>query len=146
MKVSVVAMSDPARLIERLRQAVDDHDLDHLVACFSGNYRNETPAHPGRSFDGPDQVRANWQRIFGGLPDIRARVLRAVVDGDVVWSEWEMGGTRPDGVAQRLRGVIIFGVAGDEFAWSRFYLEPVDDAEVGAGAAIDEIVGARESA
>lgn len=126
-------------LIERLRQAVDDHDLAALGACFAADFRNETPAHPDRGFTGQQQVQANWARIFAGVPDIAARVVRTAVDGDVVWSEWDMGGTRADGVAQRLRGVIIFGVSGDHFSGCRFYLEPVDAAADGVEAAIDRL-------
>src|SRR3954453_17126743 len=88
---------EPLVVIERLRQATDDHDLDALVECFGETYRNETPAHPDRGFVGRNQVRANWQRIFTGVPDMQARIVRAVSDAGVVWSEWEMGGTRVDG-------------------------------------------------
>jgi ketosteroid isomerase-like protein len=126
-------------LVERLRQAVDDHDLDALAACFAPDFRNETPAHPSRGFSGRDQVRANWARIFGGIPDITAQVVRTAVDRDVVWTEWEMGGTRVDGVAQTLRGVIVFGVSREHLSWCRFYLEPVDGGEEGVEAAIGHI-------
>jgi ketosteroid isomerase-like protein len=129
-------------LIERLRQAVDAHDLDALVDCFDADFHNETPVHPGRGFDGDHQVRANWERIFAGIPDISATVLRTAVDGDLVWSEWEMGGTRPDGAPQLLRGVIIWGVDDDRFVSSRFYLEPVDAGEGGVAAAIGKMVEA----
>jgi hypothetical protein len=118
--------TEPGAVVERLRQATDDHDIEALVGCFSETYRNETPAHPDRSFVGRDQVRINWERIFAGVPDIRAKVLQTVVDGDVVWSEWEMAGTRRDGLPQLMRGVIIFGITGELASWARFYLEPVD--------------------
>jgi len=133
-------MTDPASVVERLRQAVDHHDLEALVACFTTDYRNETPAHPGRGFKGHDQVRTNWQRIFAGMQDVAARVLRTAVEGDVVWSEWELSGHRVDGVPQVLRGVIIFGASADRFSWARFYLEPVDAAEGGVDAAVDRVV------
>ncbi|MFP3671169.1 nuclear transport factor 2 family protein, partial [Priestia sp. SIMBA_032] len=68
----------------RLQQATDDHDLDALVACFAPGYRNETPAHPGRSFGGTEQVRANWQQIFAFVPDITSRVTGHAVDGSEV--------------------------------------------------------------
>jgi ketosteroid isomerase-like protein len=133
-------MDAPRELVERLRQAVDDHDVDAVVDCFTPDYRNETPAHPGRGFVGRDQVRTNWERIFAGVPDITADVLRAVIEGDAVWSEWEMRGTRPDGQPHLLRGVIIFGVADRRAAWARFYLEPVDPGEGGVDAAVSRIV------
>ena len=43
------------------------------------------------------------------------------------WSEWEHRGTRRDGSAHMMRGVIIFGVVDDVIAWARFYLEPVQE-------------------
>jgi len=116
----------PAAMVERLRRATDDHDLEALVACFASDYRNETPAHPERGFTGRDQVRRNWAQIFTAIPDIHAEVLGCVVDGDTVWTEWEHRGTRPDGSAHLMRGVVIFGVTGDLASWARFYLEPVE--------------------
>jgi ketosteroid isomerase-like protein len=133
-------MDDPRELVDRLRRAVDDHDVDAVVDCFTADYRNETPAHPGRGFEGREQVRTNWERIFAGVSDITAEVLRTSVDGDAVWSEWEMRGTRPDGQPHLMRGVIIFGVADGRAAWARFYLEPVDPGEGGVDAAVSTIV------
>lgn len=132
----------PSELLERLHGAVDAHDIEAVVSCFASGYRNETPAHPARSFVGRDQVRTNWSRIFAGIPDVRADVARSAVDGEVVWSEWELRGHRPDGAVQVLRGVIIFGVADDTFAWARFYLEPVDTGDRGVDAAVGAIVEA----
>ena len=134
----------PRELLERLRSAVDDHDVEAVVVCFTPDYRNETPVHPARSFDGQEQVRKNWTRIFARIPDVTARVLRTAVNGDAVWSEWELGGNGPDGVPQRLRGVIIFGMRGERFAWARFYLEPVDASASGVDAAVSRLVEGRD--
>ena len=127
--------------MEALRRAVDDHDFDAVVTCFAQDYRNETPVHPGRGFEGRDQVRVNWERILRGLPDVAAQVLRVVEDGADVWSEWEIGGHRPDGRAELLRGVILFGVEDGLLAWARFYLEPVDDGTDTVDAAVGRLVG-----
>ncbi len=132
---------NPRTVLERLRQAVDDHDTDAVAACFAADYRNETPAHPRRGFEGREQVRTNWQRIFAGLPDVAATVVRSAVDGTMVWSEWELAGSRLDGSPQLLRGVIIFGTSGTQFSWARFYLEPVDEDIDGVDAAIGRVVG-----
>ena len=118
---------DAQQMVERLVEATNAHDLDALVACFGEDYVNETPIHPGRRFRGRDQVRKNWERIFSFVPDIQAEVIRLAVDGETVWSEWEMTGTRLDGSAHRMRGVIVFGVTGGTASWARFFLEPVDD-------------------
>jgi ketosteroid isomerase-like protein len=144
MIVNDVEKKIQSTLPQRLVSAVNDHDLDALAECFAVDYRNETPAHPGRGFVGRSQVRENWARIFAGVPDITADVLRTSVDdgddGDAIWSEWEMRGTRPDGAEHLMRGVIIFGVEGEQATWARFYLEPVDPGEGGVAAAIGHIV------
>ncbi|MEO8520586.1 MAG: nuclear transport factor 2 family protein [Acidobacteriota bacterium] len=117
----------PDDMLERLRTATNAHDLEALVECFADDYRNETPAHPSRGFQGTAQVRRNWEQIFAAVPDIRAEVIRHVVDGEAVWSEWEMRGTRRDGTVHAMRGVIIFGVREGRASWARFYLEPLQD-------------------
>ena len=114
-----------AALLDRLVTAASDRDLDALAGCFAPDYRNETPAHPAQGFTGRDQVRRNWEQIFALMPGLTATVLRSACDGDVVWSEWQMTGTRPDGVAMQMAGVVIFGVRGGQFSWARWYLEPV---------------------
>jgi ketosteroid isomerase-like protein len=112
--------------LERMLQAINSHDIDAMVGCFAHDYRCEMPLHPSRSFVGNDHVRQNWTGLFRRVPDIEARVLRSVEDGDTLWSEWEMTGTTTDGAAFRVGGVAILGVEDDRFAWARFYLDPVD--------------------
>jgi ketosteroid isomerase-like protein len=122
-----VSEPDPADLLDRLCRATNAHDLDAIAACFAAHYRNDTPAHPERSFTGREQVRQNWKMILSAVPDIVAEVKSYTVQGSTVWSEWEHRGTRPDGRAHIMRGVIIFGVENGLATWARFYLEPVQD-------------------
>jgi ketosteroid isomerase-like protein len=129
-------MSKPAETIERLLQATNRHDLDALVACFAEDYVNETPVHPARGFQGSAQVRRNWEQIFSFVPDLSAEVTRIAVDGDSVWTEWTMQGTRRDGTRHEMAGIIVFGVTGDLISWARFYLEPVDRGEATVDAAV----------
>ncbi len=81
-------------------------------------------------------MRRNWQQIFAAVPDVAATVRSTAVDGDAVWSEWAMSGTRADGSAHRMAGVIIFGVSGPEISSARFYLEPLDEGVGGVDQAI----------
>src|SRR3954468_6406179 len=115
-----IAMDERIGVVERLIDAVNDHDIERLTGCFADDYANETPAHPSRGFRGRDQVRRNWQQIFAFVPDVHTEVVRRVVDGDTVWSEWEMTGTRRDGTPHRMRGVIIFGARDDAIVSARF--------------------------
>jgi len=133
-------MDGPGAMVDRLVRATNDHDIDALVACFAEDYENETPAHPARSFRGREQVRRNWEQIFGFVPDVRAEVLRRAIDGDTVWTEWQMTGTRRDGTAHHMRGVVVFGVGGGVARWARFYLEPVDEGAGGVDDAVREQV------
>jgi ketosteroid isomerase-like protein len=126
----------PGAVVERLSQATNAHDLEALAACFALEYRNDTPVHPARGFEGRGQVRKNWQQIFAAVPDITTSV-HWVADGSTVWSEWEMRGTRRDGLPHLMRGVILFGIHHGEATWARFYLEPVEDSDT---AAIDQAV------
>lgn len=128
--------------LARLERATNAHDLNEVVACFAADYRNETPAHPERGFTGREQVRRNWEQIFAAIPNITAKVLRSAVNGDEVWSEWEHRGTRRDGSAHLMRGVIIFGVAHELLTWARFYLEPVQEGGGNVDAAVRGQVGA----
>lgn len=133
-------MAEQARdMVDRLLAATNAHDLEVLVGCFAQDYVNETPLHPARNFNGRDQVRRNWEQIFGFVPDLRAELFRLTVDGDTAWTEWDMQGTRRDGTAHHMRGVVVFGVRDGLAQWARFYLEPVDE---GAGT-VDEAVRAQ---
>jgi ketosteroid isomerase-like protein len=128
---------DKDRFLANLGDAVNSHDLNAVADCFTEDYRNDTPVHPARSFSGREQVRDNWRQIFGGVPDIRATLLRSAGDGDSAWAEWEFAGTRRDGAAHLMRGVTVFGLREGRASWSRFYLEPVDDDGTGVHEHID---------
>ena len=133
----------PAAFLDRLTAAVNAHDLDALVDCFTETYLNETPAHPSRGFRGREQVRRNWTQIFAAVPDITLAVPRQVVSGDMVWAEMEMRGHRRDGAPHAMAGVSVFGTTDGKAAWVRFYLEPVDADDVTADEAVRDLVGPR---
>jgi ketosteroid isomerase-like protein len=136
----------PAVVVERLVAAINAQDLEAMVALFADDYLNEWPAHPQRGFQGSQQVRRNWSQIFASVPDVHARLPRMTVDGDTVWTEWDMSGTRRDGTAFLMRGVAIFGVAEGRLAWVRFYLEPVEETSGDVDAHTRRVVGATAGA
>ena len=57
-------------MAERLLQAWNTRDIERLVALFADTYISDQPAHPGRSFTGSAQVRANWTGVFDGVPEL----------------------------------------------------------------------------
>lgn len=128
-------MAAPREVATRWVDAMSAHDLDAAVACFAPDYRDEAPARRGEFVEGSDQVRANFARLFADLPDLRAELLDAVDDGDRVWMEWRMKGTRRDGSRMEFIGVNVFGVRADRFAWGRIYTELVRE----MGSAADQV-------
>jgi ketosteroid isomerase-like protein len=131
-------------VVERLLEAVNAHDLETMVALFAEDFVNETPAHPQRGFRGNEQVRLNWSQIFAGVPDLTARVPRIAVDGDTVWTEWDISGTRRDGAAFLMRGVSIYRVTQGHLASVRFYMEPVEEATGDVNAHARRVAGIRQ--
>ena len=89
-------------LLEQLQQALNAHNLEAFVACFAPDYQSAQPIHPERAFQGAEQVRKNWTKIFQDVPDIHAELLRLAIDGDTVWAEWH--GTSETAKAQRCSG------------------------------------------
>jgi len=130
-------------VLERLLGAINAHDLEAMVSCFAEDYTNETPVHPPRGFRGQEQVRTNWSQIFAAVPNIQARVVRSTVDGDTLWTEWDITGERADGAAFLMRGVVIFSL-GDTIASARFYLEPVEDTSGDVNAHTCRVTGTTE--
>jgi ketosteroid isomerase-like protein len=129
--------ADSLAVIERLQQAMNQHDLDALLACFEPGYESTFPVHPDRTFQGPAQVRKNWSQIFSALPNLEAVLLRSAVAGDTVWSEWEWRGTHTNNTAFLMRGVTIQSVRGGRIGWARLYMEPVHHG-AGSDAAVRE--------
>jgi ketosteroid isomerase-like protein len=117
----------PAGPVRRMIAAAGRHDLDAMVAEFADDFENITPNHPDRSFTGSAQVRANWEALFAGIPDLALAVRAAATGPDgTVWMEWTNAGTRRDGVPVHMAGVAIFTLRADRIAAVRFYLEPVE--------------------
>ena len=118
-------MGDPSALLDRLTAAQNAHDLEGMLACFHEDYRSEQPLFPSRTFQGIDQVRANWSALLGAIPDLHSEVLRSAVDGDVVFAEVHWTGTKADGTPLEERGVIVMGTRDDRIAWGRLYVDEV---------------------
>ena len=123
-------------LLEQMRAALDAHDLDAFLDFFREDYVGERPRHPGAKISSREDVRRNWAEVISDVPDLRVDVPAAVEDGDRIWSEWRAYGTARSGAMLELRGVIIFGVQDDQVAWSRMYVEPVEQ-----GLSLDDMAG-----
>jgi len=134
---------DARVVIDRLMGALNDHDLDRMVALFHPDYDSRQPAHPGRAFIGLEQVRANWAAMFRGVPDLRVEVVRFVQDGEVNWCEWAWHGTRSDRAAFEVRGVTLFQIRNELIVAGTLYVEEVELDPQGIEDAVEGLSGAR---
>lgn len=132
-----------SEVIEQLVSAMNAHDLDALTALIHENYRSVQPVHPGRAFVGRQQMRANWEAMFAGIPDFRATVTRSFQDGGTTWSEWHWSGTRRDGQPFEVRGVTLFEIVDGKIVAGRLYLEDVERQLVGIEEAVEALSGRR---
>jgi ketosteroid isomerase-like protein len=123
-------------VLERLHQALNQHDLAGFLACFGPEYRSEQPAHPRRGFGGREQVEKNWTALFAGMPDFHAELVATAVEGETVWAEWRWSGTRAGEPPLDMSGVTLFGVRDGLIVCGRLYMEEVE----AAGEDIDETV------
>jgi uncharacterized protein (TIGR02246 family) len=137
--VSAPDTATPRAVADALADAMNAHDLDAFVSLFAEDYDSRQPAHPDRAFQGREQVRANWSAVFSGVPDFRAEIVQATVDGDTLWSEWRWQGTHEDGSRLEMAGVIVCGVRAGRIAWARLYVEPVEQGGEGLDAAVREM-------
>jgi ketosteroid isomerase-like protein len=131
------AQANPKDVIERVHHAMNQHDLEAVLACLDPDYRSEQPAHPNRGFGGREQVEKNWAAMFGGMPDFHAELLATAVEGETAWTEWRWTGTRSDRTGLDVRGVTLFGIEDGRIVSGRLYMEEVEE----AGADIDATVG-----
>ena len=134
---TVSHVMDITTRLASIQQAMNQQDVEAFLRCFQETYASEQPAHPGRDFRGHAMVRKNWEAIFDGVPDFHAELLRSTPADDLVWTEWHWSGTRTDGSAFEMRGVILWGVEAGRIAWGRLYMEPVVQDEIGIAGMIN---------
>jgi hypothetical protein len=118
-----ITKSSPVEVFERMVSAQNRHDLEGMVANFSLDFQSEQPFHPERNFVGLAGVRKNWGFFFSTVPDIQVDILSSVFEGDTVWCELHMHGTRVDGMRHSIRGVTIQRIQDGLIVWSRLYIE-----------------------
>lgn len=116
---------NPRLAIERLQKAMNDHDVDELLACFDPLYYTEQPLHPDRAYRGRDRLLEEWSATFSRIPDFKTKILGCLADRDTAWVEWQWSGTLADKTKLDMRGVIINRVRENRIVWGRVYMEPV---------------------
>jgi ketosteroid isomerase-like protein len=122
-------VDDPREVLERQERALNAHDLEALADCFAEDLHSEDIGHAAHTVEGREQLRRNWGLMLAQVPDLRVELRASAAEGDTVWGEWRIYGTRRDGSLLDLRGVSISKVEGGRIATSRRYLTPLDIGE-----------------
>jgi ketosteroid isomerase-like protein len=138
-------VGDPRALMDRLTAAQNAHDLEGMLDCVHADYRSEQPLFPSRTFQGIDQVRANWSALLEAIPDFHAEIVRSAVDGDTVFAEIRWTGTKADETPLDERGVIIAGVRDERIGWGRLYVDEVEREGADIDAAVQRMAGKQDS-
>jgi ketosteroid isomerase-like protein len=115
----------PIAVVERIKDAVNRHDLEALMMCYAPGVHGEEPTLVDRDFDGSDQLRMSWEQILSAIPDLEMELLDVVEAGDRVWAEWCWHGSRADGSRIERHGVIIYDVRADLVVRLRRYMGPL---------------------
>ena len=130
--------------VERLRHAMNEHDLEAFVACFDPKYRSEQPAHPTRGFAGREHVEKNWSALFEGIPDFHAELLATATEGDTLWCEWHWTGTRANEAPLDMRGVTLFEMKNAQIVSGRLYMEEVEETGTDIGETVRRLAGGNQ--
>ena len=105
--------------LDQLFAAFNDHDVDAVMACMTGDVVFDTAAGPdmhGRRLTGAADVCAAFERTWTDMPDVSWQCTRHAVFGDRGVSEWIFRATAKDGTRIEVEGVDLFGFRGDRVA------------------------------
>ena len=137
-------MGDPRTVLDRVTAAQNAHDLEGMLACFHDDYRSEQPLFPARTFQGIDQVRANWSAMLDAMPDFHAEILRSAVNGEIVFVEVHWTATKADGAPLDERGVVVMGIHEDRISWGRLYVDEVERESADINAVVRRMAGTED--
>ena len=90
-----------------LIDAFNAHDLDAIMQFFADDCTLDMPRGPdpwGRRFVGKTAVREGLASRFEGLPDVQYTDDRHWISENMLFSEWLLTGTTPEGTSIRVRG------------------------------------------
>ncbi len=108
-----------------MEAAINAHNIDAFMNCFTPDFVGEHPVHPERNLIGAAQVRKNWTALFAQVPDIQAKLITYTIADELGWSEWQWQGNYTNGTKLDMRGVVVVGLRATTIAWARLYMEAV---------------------
>jgi steroid delta-isomerase-like uncharacterized protein len=127
---------DGVRVIQRMYEAFNRHDLDRVVAGVTDDFELFDVAQ-GETYSGPDGFRVWLETWLRAMPDVQAEVVNLLVEGDWVVAEHQGRGTQtgplpgpngeipPTGRVLELQMALFFLLRGTKVARVRTYYNQV---------------------
>ena len=118
------ADADVLKLLDTFAAAWNQHDVDGLMACMSGDCVFEAAAGKevaGTRHVGSDAVRRAYAAVFETYADARWNNPRHFVAGDRAVSEWTFTGTTKDGTKVEVNGCDVFTLRAGRIAIKNSY-------------------------
>jgi ketosteroid isomerase-like protein len=123
MQINTTSTHSNLSVLLKMEAAINAHDIDAFVNCFTDDLVSEQPVHPERNFTGAEQVRKNWTALFAQVPDLQAKLMSQTIADNLGWSEWHWQGNYINGTELNMRGVVVVGLRENTIAWARLYME-----------------------
>jgi steroid delta-isomerase-like uncharacterized protein len=84
--------TDNRRLVEKLYDALNAHDLDRIAEFHDDSYLLESDSLPG-PIHGPEGAKQNTATYFKAFPDLHFEIQQMIASGDYVVTRWHSTGT-----------------------------------------------------
>ena len=118
--------------LDRVREvgaAFARRDVEAIVGFFTddGEFRNaKGPAIWGRSYKGKAEIRAFFESLFAGSPDVTWQHTAEYVVGNRAVTEWHRTATLTTGEKQEWLGCDLYTFRGDKIERKDTYIKVVD--------------------
>ncbi|MER5649399.1 ester cyclase [Streptosporangium sp. NPDC002524] len=83
-------MPEQGEIEDALADAVNDHDLEALIRCYSPR---AVTVMPGGVAEGRDQIRSYYAQFLEAFPDLRVTIWSRLERSDDISHEWAFAAT-----------------------------------------------------
>lgn len=113
-KSLLTRMEEPMRLVMKMTEAFNRHDVPGLMACFNDDCLFESPFPPpdGGIYRGRQAVSRYWEAFFSSSPQAHFEIEELIGLGFRAVLRWKYTWVDTEGKAGHVRGVDVFRIAG----------------------------------
>ena len=111
-KSILTRMEEPVRLVMRMMEAFNRHDVPGIMACFSDDclFESPFPAPDGGIYQGREAVTGYWQAFFFRSPQAHFEIEEIFGLGFRAVMRWKYTWVDAEGKPGHVRGVDVFRI------------------------------------